>query len=179
MTILAWSGFRRFKHTVKDVGRPAVGRLVLPGSGEVAIDAAGSFAVLDHGRGKWPSRGCWNWAAGAGPGRAITLGGKWTDGTGSTENGLFAGGRLHKIHEDLQWDYSPADWLRPWRITGPRVEAGFRPFHVRTARTELGLLGNRTRQCFGGFTGRARADDGQWIDLDGLTGWAEEVRNRW
>ena len=49
--------------------------------------------------------------------------------------------------------YHPADWLRPWRITGPRVEVDFRPFHVKAARTELGLLGNRTRQCFGSFTG--------------------------
>lgn len=29
------------------------------------------------------------------------------------------------------------------------------------------------------FTGRARSDQGEWINLDGLTGWAEEVHNRW
>jgi hypothetical protein len=176
--VVPWSA-RRFQYTVKDVGRPVSGLLRLPGSGEVAIDAADSFAVLDHGRGKWPYRVSWNWAAGAGPGRAIQLGGKWTDGTGSTENGLFVDGRLHKIHEELEWNYAPSDWLRPWRITGPRVEVDFHPFHVKTARTELGVLGNRTHQCFGRFTGRARSDEGQWIDLDGLTGWAEEVHNRW
>ena len=176
--VVPWSD-RRFQYTVKDVGRPVSGLLRLPGRAEVPIDAADSFAVLDHGRGRWPYRVSWNWAAGAGPGRAIQLGGKWTDGTGSTENGLFVDGRLHKIHEGLVWSYDPADWLRPWRITGPRVEADFHPFHVKTARTELGLLGNRTHQCFGSFTGRARTDAGEWVDLDGLTGWAEEVRNRW
>ncbi|WP_289020093.1 DUF2804 domain-containing protein, partial [uncultured Ornithinimicrobium sp.] len=31
----------------------------------------------------------------------IQLGGRWTEGTGQTENGLFVGGRLHKIHEEL------------------------------------------------------------------------------
>ncbi|MFC4051994.1 DUF2804 domain-containing protein [Actinomadura syzygii] len=66
-----------------------------------------------------------------------------------------------------------------WTITGPRVEAEFHPFHVRAARTELGVVGTDTHQCFGEFTGRARADDGTWIALDGLTGWAEESRQRW
>lgn len=93
--------------------------------------------------------------------------------------GLFVDGRLHKIHDELEWSYNASDWLRPWRITGPRVEVDFLPFHVKAARTELGLLGNRTHQCFGRFTGRARSDEGEWIDLDGLTGWAEEVHNRW
>ncbi|MGQ5229203.1 DUF2804 family protein [Streptomyces sp. yara] len=40
-------------------------------------------------------------------------------------------------------------------------------------------MSNDTHQCFGGFTGRARADDGSWVDVDGLTGWAQEARNRW
>jgi hypothetical protein len=79
--VVPWSA-RRFQYTVKDLGRPVSGVLCLPDSREFAIDASDSFAVLDHGRGKWPYRISWNWAAGAGPGRAIQLGGKWTDGTG-------------------------------------------------------------------------------------------------
>ncbi|WP_182903720.1 DUF2804 domain-containing protein [Microbispora sp. H10830] len=175
--VVPW-GPNRFQYTVKDVGRPVRGRLRLA-SAEFTIDEAESFAVLDHGRGKWPYSITWNWAAGSGPGRAIQLGGKWTDGTGSTENALFVGGRLHKIGDELEWSYDRADWLRPWRITGPRVEVEFHPFHEKAARTELGLVGNETHQCFGHFSGRARADDGAWVDLDGLTGWAEEARNRW
>ncbi|MFE4084119.1 hypothetical protein RKD47_000529 [Streptomyces albogriseolus] len=175
--VVPWSE-RRFQYTVKDLGRPVRGRLRL-GSRDIVLDAADSFAVLDHGRGKWPYSVSWNWAAGCAPGRALQLGGRWTDGTGSTENALFLDGRLHKISDDLVWEYDRADWLRPWRITGPRVEAEFRPFHVRTARTRLLVVSNDTHQCFGSFTGRARADDGSWVDLDGLTGWAEEARNRW
>ncbi|XTZ13159.1 hypothetical protein ACQSSU_16520 [Micromonospora echinospora] len=48
--------------------------------------------MLDHGRGKRPYAMTWNWAAGAGPGRAIQLGGAGTDGTGSTENALVVDG---------------------------------------------------------------------------------------
>jgi Protein of unknown function (DUF2804) len=175
--VVPWSR-RRFQYTVKDLGRPVHGQLTL-GTEKVPVWASESFAVLDHGRGKWPYAITWNWAAGCAADRALQLGGTWTDGTGSTENALFIEGRLHKIGDDLAWSYDRTDWLRPWHITGPRVEAAFHPFHERRTRTALGVLANETHQCFGHFTGRAQADDGDWIDLDGLTGWAEEARNRW
>ena len=182
MSVVVPWGERRFQSTVKDVSRPATGTLRL-GTGPDAVEhdllPGESFGVLDHGRGKWPYRVTWNWAAGSGDGRGIQLGGRWTDGTGSTENALLVGGRVHKIADDLAWDYDPTDWLRPWRITGPRVDAVFHPEHVRVARTELGLVGSSTHQCFGTFTGRAQADDGAWVPLDGLVGWAEEARQRW
>ncbi|MEU4420575.1 DUF2804 domain-containing protein [Actinoplanes sp. NPDC024001] len=175
--VVRWSP-TRFQYTVKDIGRPVHGRLVLNGV-EHAVPAEGSYATLDHGRGRWPYSITWNWAAGAGEGRAIQLGGKWTDGTGSTENALLVDGRLHKIGEDLTWQYDRADWLAPWRISGERVDVRFHPFHERVARTNLGVLASETHQCFGHFTGWARTADGRKIDLDGLTGWAEEARNRW
>lgn len=175
--VVPWSP-RRFQYTVKDLGRPVHGVLTL-GAERFPVGGPESFAVLDHGRGKWPYSVTWNWAAGCAPGRAVQLGGQWTDGTGSTENALFLDGRLHKIGDDLTWEYDRGDWLRPWRITGPRVEARFHPFHERVARTNLGVVASETHQCFGRFTGRALADDGNWVDLDGLTGWAEEARNRW
>ncbi|MEU5994310.1 DUF2804 domain-containing protein [Spirillospora sp. NPDC047418] len=174
--VIPW-GPRRFQYTVKDVGRPVAGRLTLP-SGEHEI-GEGAFAVLDHGRGKWPYRMTWNWAAASGPGLALQFGGKWTDGTGMTENAVFVDGRLHKIGEELDWSYDRADWLRPWTIRGKRVEVEFRPFHEKVARTELGVIGTETHQCFGHFSGRVQTDDGAWIGVDGLTGWAEEARQRW
>lgn len=174
--VVPW-GRRRFQYTVKDVGRPVHGRLRLP-SGDHEI-GEGAFAVLDHGRGRWPYRAAWNWAAASGHGIALQFGGRWTDGTGMTENALFVDGRLHKIGEELDWSYDRSDWLRPWTVGGARVEAEFRPFHVRSARTELGVVGTDTHQCFGHFTGRARTDEGTWIEFDALPGWAEEARQRW
>ncbi|SNY54405.1 DUF2804 domain-containing protein [Paractinoplanes atraurantiacus] len=167
---------RLFQYTVKDVGRPVSGTLRLSGT-EYPVPRERSFAVLDHGRGRWPYAVTWNWAAGAGPGRAIQLGGRWTDGTGSTENAVFVDGRLHKISEDLTWEYS--DWLGPWRIHGERADVRFEPFHERVARTNLAVLSSETHQCFGHFTGWALDDHDKKVDLDGLTGWAEEARNRW
>jgi hypothetical protein len=179
--VVPWSD-RLFQYTVKDVARPVSGELRL-GDGRDAVvhrvDAADSFAVLDHGRGRWPYRMTWNWAAGSGHGRGVQLGGRWTDGTEMTENALLVDGRIHKLGSELRWDYDRHDWLAPWSMTGQRVQATFHPFHERVARTELAVVGSETHQCFGEFQGRAQTDDGAWVPLDGLVGWAEEARQRW
>ena len=62
---------------------------------------------------------------------------------------MLAGGRLHKIHQELAWEYPRGDWARPWRIHGERCDVTLTPFH------------------------------GRRVTLDGLVGWAEEARNRW
>jgi hypothetical protein len=176
--VVPWSE-RLFQYTVKDVARPLSGSLTVDGT---AYDAAG-WAVLDHGRGRWPYSLTWNWAAGSGTVdgevRGIQLGGKWTEGTGSTENALLVGTRLHKLHDEVAWEYDARDWLRPWRIHGDRLDVTFTPFHERAARTNLLVVASETHQCFGHFTGWAVDDDGERVALDGLVGWAEEARNRW
>jgi hypothetical protein len=176
--VVPWSD-RLFQYTVKDVCRPVTGRLEVGGT---TYDATG-WGVLDHGRGRWPYAVSWNWAAGSGlvdgEVRGLQVGGRWTDGTGSTENALLVGTRVHKIHEDVRWTYDSGDWTRPWRMTGPRLDVTFTPFHVREATTELLVVSSRTHQCFGTFGGWADTDDGERLRVDGITGWAEEVRNRW
>ncbi|WCN84613.1 DUF2804 family protein [Micromonospora sp. LH3U1] len=109
----------------------------------------------------------------------MQLGGKWTDGTRVTENGLFVDGRLQKIGDELRWTYDRSDWLRPWRVSGERVGVEFQPFHEKVARTNVGVVANKTRKCFGHFPGWAKTDGGTTVSLDGLVGWAEEARNRW
>lgn len=177
--VVPWSD-RLFQYTVKDVGRPARGRVTFDGR-TLELDDSSSFAVLDHGRGRWPYRNVWNWAAAHDPARRVSLqlGGKWTDGTGSTENGLFVEGRLYKIGETLRWHYDRRRFTAPWRIEGERLEVTMRPFHDRHARTHLGVLSFDVHQCFGTFEGWALDDAGTRIRLDGLVGWAEEANNRW
>lgn len=179
--VVPWSE-RLFQYTVKDVARPARGRLTIDGRAHHA-PAEGSFAVLDHGRGRWPYAKKWNWAAGSarreGRSIGIQLGGKWTDGTGSTENALLVDGRLHKISEELEWVYDRTRWTRPWSIRGARVEAVLHPFHDRYRRANLLAVSFEVHQCFGRFEGWASTDDGERVSLDGLVGWAEEAQNRW
>lgn len=172
---------RRYQYTVKDPALPLVGTLTVDG---VRYDVgAGAWGVLDHGRGRWPYSRTWNWAAGSGVvdgvRTGLQLGGRWTDGTGSTENALVLDGVVHKISEDLAWEYSLEAPDGPWRVRGERVDATLAPFHVRRAVTNLGVLVGDTTQAFGTWSGWAVDDHGHRVRLDGLVGWAEEARNRW
>lgn len=179
--VVPWSA-TRFQYTVKDVARPARGTLTLDGMTR-EVPAGQSWAVLDHGRGRWPYDVSWNWGAGSGvsDGRVIgvQVGGRWTDGTGSTENAMLVDGRLHKIHDELAWEYDLGDWHRPWRITGGGLDATFTPFYNKRSRTNLGVISARTDQCFGHWSGTFRTDGGEVVGFDGITGWAEDVHNRW
>ncbi len=178
--VVPWSE-RTFQYTVKDVARPATGSIWID---DQLVDISGpdSFATLDHGRGRWPSTVQWQWGVGAGrsAGRilGLQLGGTWTDGSGSTENAVLVGGRLHKISQELLWSFDRDDPMRPWRVDGDGIALEFRPFHVRRARTDLKLLSNDTVQPFGHWYGQVDTPDVS-VRLDGLTGWAEDVRNRW
>lgn len=179
--VVPWSN-RRFQYTVKDVARPAVGSVTLAGVTH-DVPVGESWAVLDHGRGRWPYDIRWNWGAGSGisGGRTIGIqvGGRWTEGTGSTENAFFVDGRLHKISQELTWDYDLADWRRPWRVAGGGLEASFTPFFDKVTRTNLGVISSRTDQCFGHWSGSFAVPGGEVVAFDGIVGWAEEVHNRW
>ncbi|MEO3787752.1 DUF2804 domain-containing protein [Actinocorallia sp. B10E7] len=178
--VIPWSD-KRFQFTSKHTARPAEGTVTL---GARRYDFTGAWGVLDHGRGRWPYDTLWNWGAASGTqdGRVIglQLGGKWTDGTGMTENALCVDGHLTKVGEELAWEYDTADFLKPWRITGSdRLDLTFTPFHERRASINAGLLLNDTHQCFGHYTGTIRPENGGTIELDGLLGWAEQVHMRW
>lgn len=178
--VVPWSG-TRFQYTVKDVARPASGWLEVDGARH-RLPAGESWAILDHGRGRWPYRMWWNWGAAAGTsgGHAVglQLGGRWTDGTGSRENAVVVDGRLHPIHEDLSWEYHHTNWLAPWRIRSESVDVSLTPFWDHAGATELGVLSMRSHQVFGHYNGRVRLPAGE-VPIAGLLGFAEDVRNRW
>ena len=179
--VVPWSS-TRFQYTVKDVARPASGTVTIGGVTH-EVPAGESWAVLDHGRGRWPYDIRWNWGAGSGRSHdrviGIQVGGRWTDGTGSTENAFFVDGRLHKIHDELRWDYDIADWRRPWRVSGGGLDTTFSPFYDKVTRTNLGLVAASTDQCFGHWSGTFAVPGGDTVEFDGILGWAEEVHNRW
>ena len=112
----------------------------------------------------------------------VQLGGRWTEGTGMTENALVVDGHLSKLSEELVWTYDTSDWLRPWTIRTPRsdrVALTFTPFHDKRTRLRLGVAAQATDQCFGTYAGTIVPDDGPALTVDGLVGWAEEATWRW
>jgi len=189
--VIPWSE-RRFQYTSKHQARPARGELVVGdrtfrfGRG---VDGTGqeAWGVLDVGRGRWPYRTRWNWGGGAGragaggPVVGLQIGGRWTEGTGFTENGVLVDGRLTKLGDELRWDY---DWdapLRPWRVTDPagRLRLALAPRHDKHTRIQAGLFATETHQVFGTWSGTFHPDAGEPIHFDGLQGFAEESRSRW
>ncbi|PFG29550.1 DUF2804 domain-containing protein [Paramicrobacterium agarici] len=179
--VVPWSD-TRFQYTVKDVARPASGTLCIDDV-EYDVPAGRSWAVLDHGRGRWPYDVRWNWGAGSGEcdGHTIgiQIGGQWTVGSGSTENAFVLDGKLHKISQELRWQYDTQNYLEPWRITGDDIDLTFEPFYDKGTRTNLGVLQSHTDQCFGTYSGWFRDADGAATEFRGIEGWAEDVHNRW
>ena len=180
--VIPWSE-RRFQCTTKDNTRPATGAVRWSGD-EWTFDGAGhAYGCLDFGRGKWPYRTVWNWGSASGEqaGRTVglQLGGKWTAGTGMTENALCLDGRLSKLSEELAWEYDRADWMRRWRIRSSRVDLTFAPVYDKRSRLQLGIAESEAHQCFGRYSGSVVADGGEVIAVDDLFGWAEEARWRW
>ncbi len=184
--VVPWSD-RRFQYTSKHTARPATGTIRL-GSRTWTFGRGGdAWGVLDLGRGIWRYSNRWNWAAAQGrseTGAVIGLqfGGKWTDGTGATENALCVDGRLSKLGETLVWDYSWDDPMSPWHVRTPdsdQVDVVLTPTYDRHDRTSLGVLSMEVHQCFGTWSGTIRDDDGTRHELGGIHGFAEEARNRW
>ena len=183
--VVPWSD-RRFQYTVTEIGRPAAGRIRVDGV-DVPVPE-GSWAVLDHGRGQWPYRAAWQWGVGLGRGVdadgarhevAVQLGGTWTRPGATTENGVFVGGRLHKVHDELDWTFDRDAYTEPWWVRGGRLDLTFVPAHDRVSRTQLGVVASSTHQCFGTWSGWVTTDDGGRLDVHGLDGWAEDVAQRW
>lgn len=177
--VVPWSP-TRFQYTLKDLNRAVTGQVTVAAQTE---NVGAGWAVLDRGRGVWPYSMTWNWGTGNGvvdgTHLGLQVGGKWTDGTGATENALFVEGRLHPWPDPLVWTYDLSDPGSPWRVSGPQVDAVLEPFHRRRAVTNTGIIAARTHQAFGTWSGWAEDSDGVRHRLDGLVGWAEEARNRW
>ncbi len=180
--VVPWSD-RAFQYTKKDNCLRAEGVVVVDGVTH-HIDPTSSSAVHDRGRGRWPYFTLWNWGAGNGrsdDGRELGLqfGGKWTDGTPSTENWVRLDGRLHKISSHLDWQYDSEAWTRPWTLTGPSVDVTFVPEHHSRHLFDRWVVKSRGDTCFGHYSGRITLDSGETVEFVDVFGHVEEVERRW
>ena len=181
--VVPWSA-RRFQLNSKHAALPCAG-VVRVGARRIALDPARCHAVQDWGRGVWPYRSFWNWGVCTGEQDGVrigvNMGAKWTTGTGSNENGILIDGRLHKVMEDLRWDYAPGDWRKPWRVRAElsgAIDLTLEPRHPQITKLDLGLLATGGVCCFGRWSGRITVDGGV-LEVRDLLGWAEEFSHRW
>lgn len=182
--VIPW-GPHHFQFTSKQTCLPASGRVEL-GHRVFDFDSSESFACLDFGRGMWPYRTSWNWAAGSGRqnGKTVGLnfGAKWTEGTGLTENGVLIDGVLYKIGEEVEFAYDPSDFMKPWSIrtrSSDAVDLEFVPIVDRAAATNALVFKSSVHQLIGHYSGVVNPADGPKVAIDNLVGWAEEHHARW
>ena len=181
--VVPWSD-TRFQCNSKHAALPCRGE-VRAGARRYAFDPASGFGVQDWGRGIWPYRSFWNWGVATGRVDGVLLGvnvgARWTTGTGSNENGILWNGRLHKIMEDLRWDYDPVEWRKPWRVVAEHsgaVDLVLQPVAAHQPRLSLGVVASGGVCAFGRWRGLVRFE-GRELAVDGLVGWAEEFAHRW
>lgn len=181
--VVPWNE-RTFQFTSKQNCLPATGVVTIGGQ-QTSFAGEQSFACLDFGRGIWPRHCRWNWGSASGRqnGRLIglNLGGQWTDGTGSTENGVCVDGRLHKLAHDLTWQYDKADFMQPWHISDPegRLDLTFTPFLERVAASNVWLVRSEVHQMFGLYSGHITTGAGEVVPVHDLVGWAEDHVALW
>ena len=166
---------------------------LLPTSGFVKIgqrrfnfNEEDCFAVLDFGRGIWPREVLWNWAMASqkirGKRVGLNFGGKWTDGTGMTENAVFVDGKMTKIQEDVLFDYDRSNFMKPWYITtkfSKQVMLTFHPFFERISSTNAKLVKSEVHQLVGYFHGQVTLADGSNLIIQQMLGCIEEHVAKW
>jgi hypothetical protein len=97
------------------------------------------------------------------------------------ENGICHQGRLHKVMEDLEWRYDPADWMQPWRVrsvVSNAIDLTLTPFFAHTTGFNLGLLATGGTCAFGRWGGVVRFE-GRELEIRDQIGWAEDFAHRW
>lgn len=181
--VVPWSE-TRFQFTAKHHCLPAKGRFTV-GEKTYTFHPETDFAVLDYGRGIWPYESTWNWGIASGKQHGdiigLNLGGKWTDGTGSTENAVILNGTLHKISEELNFSFDRDDYMKDWLVTSPsgNVELTFTPFFERVAKTDLKIIRSEVHQMVGHYNGAIKLDDGKTITFNNFLGCIEDHYAKW
>ncbi|MGE8720464.1 DUF2804 domain-containing protein [Leptospira terpstrae] len=165
-----------------------------------------SYAVLDWGRGTWPEKNKWLWAAGAGlvQGELLSLNLGYGFGipNNATENGIVYKGKVQKL-DKVTWKYDVTDYKKPWKFISNegRLELEFTPVYLLHSDIDLmGMIGflkqlyqNFTfseildllkteaylNKAFGHYNGYVILDNGTKLEVKDLAGFAEQMYQQW
>ena len=181
--VIPWNR-QTFQFTAKHHTLPTTGTVKV-GDRRYTFNEEESYSVLDYGRGIWPREATWNWgmASQRMRGRRIGLnfGGKWTDGTGMTENAIFVDGVMTKIHEDVIFEYDRNNFMKPWTIRSKfseTVDLTFTPFFERVAKTDAKLIRSEVHQVIGYYNGIVKLENCS-LRISQMMGCVEEHIAKW
>ena len=144
-----------------------------------------AWQTLTGDRGVWAYRSFWVWASASGftaNGQKIglNLGYGFGDTSAATENAFILDGHVHKL-DQVKFQYDNKNFMKPWSMVSDdeRLKLTFTPFFERVAKTDVKILYSEVHQIFGVYSGQLITDQGQTIQIDHLTGFAEEHHARW
>ncbi len=170
------------------------------------VKSGESYGVLDWGRGAWPQKNQWLWAAGGsmmkGKLLSFNLGYGFGKNPGSTENGIVYRGRVHKLGR-VVWKYDISDYKKPWSFTSDdgRLEMSLRPAYLLHSDITLAQMIGFLKQLWslfslseimeivsteaylnkviGYYSGFVVLDDGTRFDVKDMPGFAEVMYQTW
>ncbi len=182
--VIPWNR-QTFQFTAKHHTLPTTG-IVKIGDKRFSFSEEESFAVLDYGRGVWPREATWNWGMASqrvnGFRVGLNFGGKWTDGTGMTENAVFVDGVMSKISEDVIFTYDRENFMLPWTVRtkfSEDVNLTFTPFFERIADTNVKIIVSEVHQMIGYYDGYVKLADGKTMRIRNMLGCIEEHIAKW
>lgn len=166
-------------------------RLAMPASGTIETGGVtytlpeGSLAVMDWGRGVWPSSVKWEWGHFVGEVDGHTVGINigtvfGNDAPGSAD-ALLVDGVLNKLGR-VKWTFDTADVMAPWTFATPdgKVDLTLTPVFDDSTTLETSPTQRLQRwKAHGTITGTATMEDGTELRIDGLRGAAEYVEILW
>jgi hypothetical protein len=144
----------------------------------------GATAVMDWGRGAWPSQVMWRWASGSGTvgGQpfAFNFGNGFGDPAAATENFIQVGDVPYKLGA-VEWTYSADDPMQPWtfRSDDGAVNLGREPIAPDTGGLDLGSKYEHVHKAYGTYSGTVTLAGGKTLSIDGILGAAEQVDISW
>ncbi len=184
--------FRRadkFFYTTKLNCMPSEGTVRLDGEPIVKFDRETAFTVLDWGRGCWPYSNMWFWGNGStrlADGKLFGFELTWGFGNdiNGTETAIMYDGKTHKIGRVfLEFDPEVDDkWMQPWHFFSEdgRFDMTMVPFYDnQNLMMPLNLVGMKTHQVHGMWSGKAVLDDGTELKIENMYAFCEKVYNKW
>lgn len=167
-----------FFYEQKVPGMAASGSVVF-GDKTFMFDAA--TTVIDWGRGVWPAKPTWHWAAGSGVIDGVplsfNLGNGFGDDGAATENLVVYGDVPYKLGR-VAWSYDAADPMQPWTFKGDGISLVLTPSAQEVGGPEFGPRYFLVHKGYGRLSGTIELG-GETLEVDGLLGFAEHVEVSW
>lgn len=183
LRVCSQAGYTGWVFTQKTAGLAATGHFDIAGK-RYDLSAMKALGSVDWSCGYMRRETAWNWACFAGRDELDRIIGlnlaSGVNETGTTENGLWVDGQLHKL-DGVRFDFDRQNMAQPWKVSSEcgRVALDFQPQGCRSEKLNVGVLASNFKQMFGHYSGTIISDDGSPVVFQHVSGYAEDHYAKW